>query len=129
MAANKDLEIIFHKDGVHPIGPYSQCIKAGGFVFLAGQVPCDPQAKVVPGTMTDKAHRMCQNAKLILEAAGTSLEKVVKVNIYFEDIDRDFDAVNKVFGEYFVSKPARTSVQVAKLPVGCPLEMDVTALA
>ncbi|KAJ0133396.1 hypothetical protein HZ326_23531 [Fusarium oxysporum f. sp. albedinis] len=147
MAANKDLEIIFHKDGVHrkyfqtstsdlitnksfiAIGPYSQCIKAGGFVFLAGQVPCDPQAKVVPGTMTDKAHRMCQNAKLILEAAGTSLEKVVKVNIYFEDIDRDFDAVNKVFGEYFVSKPARTSVQVAKLPVGCPLEMDVTALA
>lgn len=126
----------------------SQCIKAGGFVFLAGQVPTDSQAKVVPGTITEKAHKMCQNTKLVLEAAGSSLEKVVKVTvcfqvalnrrhgqsltvqyqIYFEDLG-DFDAVNKVFGEYFVSKPARTSVQVAKLPVGCPLEMDVTALA
>ncbi|CAH0057888.1 unnamed protein product [Clonostachys solani] len=128
MSANKDLQIIFTEKGVHPIGPYSQCIKAGGFVFLAGQVPTDSQAKVVPGTITEKAHKMCQNTKLVLEAAGSSLEKVVKVTIYFEDLG-DFDAVNKVFGEYFVSKPARTSVQVAKLPVGCPLEMDVTALA
>ncbi|KAK5045488.1 hypothetical protein LTR84_009106 [Exophiala bonariae] len=127
--ANKELQVIFNEKGVHPIGPYSQAIKAGGFVFLAGQVPCDSQAKVVPGTMHDKARRMCENAKLMIESAGSSMDKVVKVNIYFEDIDRDFAAVNEVFGEYFVSKPARTSVQVAKLPVGCPLEIDVTAVA
>lgn len=61
----------------------SQCIKAGGFVFLAGQVPTDSQAKVVSGTIAEKAHRMCQNTKLVLEAAGSSLEKVVKVTVCF----------------------------------------------
>ncbi|CAG8886480.1 translation initiation inhibitor [Penicillium mononematosum] len=123
------VETFFNKDGVHPIGPYSQVTRGGGFVFLAGQVPTDSAAKPVGNNTTEKARRMCQNAQLMLETAGSSLDKVLKITIYFSDIDRDFEAVNKVFGEFFTSKPARTSVQVARLPLNLEFEMDVTALA
>ncbi|KAJ9654095.1 hypothetical protein H2198_006834 [Neophaeococcomyces mojaviensis] len=122
------MESFYTEKGVHPIGPYSQVIKANGFVFLAGQVPTNPKAEPVGKTVAEKTHKMCQNAAAVLEAAGSSMDKVVKVTVYFADLN-DFDEVNKVFGKYFPSKPARTSVQVARLPLDLALEMDVTAIA
>ncbi|RSL92587.1 hypothetical protein CEP52_013739 [Fusarium oligoseptatum] len=77
------IQPVFSPEAVHPIGPYSQAIKANGFVFLSGQLPADPQGKLTEGTAAEKAHKMCQNAKTVLEAAGSSLDKVVKVTIYF----------------------------------------------
>lgn len=111
-----------------PIAPYSQGIAAGGFVFVSGQGPTDPATGQTELTDVKKATRQTlENLKAILEAAGSSLDKVVKVNVYLRDI-KDFPLMNEVYGTYFkTAPPVRTTIQAAALPGGIPVEIDCIA--
>ncbi|MEO8392726.1 MAG: RidA family protein [Chloroflexota bacterium] len=110
-------------------GPYSQGIIANGFVFVAGQGGIVPGTKTpIEGGIQAQTRQTFENIKAILEAAGTSLDKVVKMNVYLTDIG-DFAAMNEVYASFFGAEPpARTTVQVAKLPLGLIVEIEATAL-
>lgn len=110
------------------IGPYSQAVEAGGFVFLSGQIPLDPvTGELVSGSIQDETRRVMENLKAVLAAAELSFADVVKTTIYVTDIG-DFAAVNEVYGSYFKEEPpARATVQVAALPKGARVEMDAVA--
>jgi 2-iminobutanoate/2-iminopropanoate deaminase len=110
------------------IGPYSQAVEAGGFVFVSGQIPIDPKTgNVVQTDIKSQAKLIMDNASAILAAAGCSLASVVKTTIYLKDMG-DFGAVNEVYGGYFTSDPpARATVEVSRLPKDVALEMDFTA--
>lgn len=111
------------------VGPYSQGIVAGGFLFTAMQIPLDPAsgALVAAEDVAAQARRVLENLKAIVEAAGTSLAQVVKVTVYLQDI-ADFSAVNAVYGEYFPhDAPARGAVAVAALPRGARVAMEAVA--
>jgi 2-iminobutanoate/2-iminopropanoate deaminase len=111
-----------------PIGPYSQAIVEGDFIFLAGQGPTNPATgKVEYGDVTSETKRTFENMKAILEAAGSSLDKVVKCNVYLRDI-KDFAAMNEVYKTYFKAPyPARTTIQAAALPGGIAVEIECIA--
>jgi len=113
------------------IGPYSQGIKAGDFVFTAGQAGVDPATgKLIEGGIGEQTRQVLKNIQAILEAAGTSLERVVKVGVFLQDM-ADFQAMNAVYAEFFPpdkNPPARTTVQAAKLPLGALVEIDAVAL-
>jgi len=110
------------------IGPYSQAIRAGELLFVSGQVPLDPATgTLVEGDIGVQTHRVMQNVKAIVEAAGASLDAVVKTTIYLADLG-DFKAVNEVYGGYFTAPaPARATVQVARLPLDARVEIDAIA--
>ncbi len=110
------------------IGPYSQAIRAGNLVFTAGQVGIDPATgKLVEGTAAQTRQAM-QNLKAILEAAGSSLERVVKTTIFVADLN-DFAVVNEVYGSFFTgAPPARSTVQVARLPLDARVEIEMVAV-
>lgn len=110
------------------IGPYSQAIRAGGLLFVSGQVPLDPATGgLVEGDIAAQTHRVMQNVQAVLEAAGLSLDAVVKTTIYLADLG-DFKAVNEVYGGYFTAPaPARATVQVARLPLDARVEIDAIA--
>ncbi|CAG9983135.1 unnamed protein product [Clonostachys byssicola] len=118
---------VFSPDGVKPIGPYSQAIKANGLVFVSGQIPAETTGALIEGTVAEKTHKMCQNARAVLEAAGSSLEKVVKITVFFQNMD-DFKEMNEVYATYFPHKPARSSCEAVRLPAGASIEMDIIAL-
>jgi 2-iminobutanoate/2-iminopropanoate deaminase len=111
------------------IGPYSQAVKVGEFIFVSGQIPIDPETnKLVTGDIKEKTKRVIENIKAILEAAGSSLEKVVKVTIFSRDINM-FGKINEVYSEYFSShKPARSFVEVSNLPKMVDIEIEVIAI-
>ncbi len=111
------------------IGPYSQAIRAGSLLFLAGQIPLDPATgALVAGDVAAQTHRVMQNLKAVLEAAGASFDAVVKTTIYLADL-ADFKAVNEVYGSYFTPPaPARATIQVARLPLDARVEIDAIAL-
>ena len=111
------------------IGPYSQAIKAGGFLFVSGQIPLDPQSgQMVDGDIAAQTHRVFANLRAILEAGGTSLDRVVRTTVYLADMN-DFAAMNEVYGTYFgAPAPARATVQAARLPKDARVEIDVIAL-
>ncbi|MHC1720788.1 MAG: RidA family protein [Clostridiaceae bacterium] len=111
------------------IGPYSQAIKAGGFLFTSGQVPFDPATgELVTGDITKAAERVFENLKAVLDEAGTSFDKVVKTTCFLADMN-DFAAVNAVYAKYFTKDmPARSAVQVAKLPKGAMVEIELIAV-
>ena len=111
-----------------PIGPYSQAIVEGDFIFLAGQGPTTPATgKVEYGDVGSETKRTFENVKAILEAAGSSLEKVVKCNVYLRDI-KDFAAMNEVYKTYFKAPyPARTTIQAGALPGGIAVEIECVA--
>jgi 2-iminobutanoate/2-iminopropanoate deaminase len=123
-------EVISTNEGPKAIGPYSQAIKANGFVFVSGQVPLDPVTNtLVSGDVGFQTDRVMKNLKGILTAAGTSLEKVVKSSVFLKNMN-DFSAMNEVYGKYFPSAPpARSTVEVARLPKDVLVEIDVIALA
>ncbi len=110
------------------IGPYSQAIKCNGFVFVSGQIPLKPESMtLLEGSTGEQTRLVMENLSKILEEAGSSIDKVVKTTIYLSDLN-DFDEVNKVYGEFFSShKPARATVQVARLPKDVSVEIDAIA--
>ena len=110
------------------IGPYSQAVRAGSLLFLAGQVPLDPATgSLVPGDVAAQTHRVMRNLKAVIEAAGSSLDAVVKTTIYLADLG-DFKTVNEIYGGYFPPPaPARATVQVARLPLDARVEIDAIA--
>ena len=107
------------------IGPYSQAVRAGGHVFLSGQIPLDPATgQLVEGDIALQARRVFDNLKAVCEAAGSSLDDVVRVGIYLMDLS-DFAAVNAVMADYFHAPyPARSTIQVSGLPRGARVEVD-----
>lgn len=110
------------------IGPYSQAIVAGDFVFVSGQIPIDPKSgELLSGSVAEETRQSIKNIAAILETAGASLAQVVKTTVYLKDMN-DFEAMNNVYAEYFAElKPARATVQVAKLPKDVRVEIDAIA--
>jgi 2-iminobutanoate/2-iminopropanoate deaminase len=109
------------------IGPYSQAIKAGNFLFASGQIPINPaDGEIDTTTITEQAERVCRNIGEILNAAGTDFEHVVKTTCFLADMN-DFAAFNAVYERYFVGKPARSCVAVQQLPRNVLCEVEVTA--
>jgi 2-iminobutanoate/2-iminopropanoate deaminase len=122
-------EVISTKDAPQAIGPYSQAIKANGFVFVSGQVGIDPATQqVITGDISAQTDRVLRNLSEILEAAGSGLGKVVRATVFLKNMN-DFTAMNAVYGKYFSSAPpARSTVEVARLPKDVLVEVDVIAL-
>ena len=122
-------EAVATKDAPQAIGPYSQAIKAGGFVFVSGQVAFDPPTgKLVPGDVSAQTERVLKNVEAILNAAGTRLESVVRCTVFLKNMN-DFGAMNEVYGRFWKSTPpSRTTVEVARLPKDALIEIDVIAL-
>ena len=116
-------------NGPSAIGPYSQAIVAGDLVFVSGQIPIDPATgSLVEGDIAAQTRRVMKNLGAILEAAGSSLDQVVKTTVYLVDLN-DFTSVNEAYGAYFkADPPARATVQVARLPKGAGVEIDAVAL-
>lgn len=113
------------------VGPYSQAIRSSNFVFTAGQVALDPATQqMVSGGITEQTRRVLENQKAILEAAGTSLERVVKATVFLKDFN-DFAAMNATYAEYLapqgVGAPARTTVEAARLPKDALVEIELIA--
>lgn len=123
-------DVITTQGAPRAIGPYSQAIRANGFVFLSGQVAFDPATGfIVEGGVTKQTARVLDNLKAVLEAAGTSLDNVVKTTVYLKSMD-DFGKMNEIYGRYFSSNPpARSTVEVARLPRDVRVEIDVIAVA
>jgi 2-iminobutanoate/2-iminopropanoate deaminase len=110
------------------VGPYSQAVKVGDFIYTAGQIPLEPQTgSLVEGGIEAQTDQVMQNLAAVLEAAGSSLTQVVKTTIFVTDIN-DFAAVNQVYGSFFSDRPpARSTVQVAALPLGARVEIEAVA--
>lgn len=108
-------------------GPYSQAIKANGQIWCAGQIPADAAGNLVEGSIAEKTAACCRNLKAILEAAGSSMEKVVRVGVFITDM-ANFAEMNGEYEKWFAHKPARTCVAVYQLPKGVPVEIEAIAL-
>ena len=123
-------DVVLTDRGPKPIGPYSQAIRANGFLFVSGQVAIDPTSQqVISGDVAAQTERVMKNLAGILKAAGSGLEKVVRSTVFLKNIG-DFAAMNEVYGKYFSSAPpARSTVEVARLPKDVLVEIDVIALA
>ena len=118
------------KDAPNAIGPYSQAVKANGFVFASGQIPLDPATmQIIEGGIREQTERVMNNLSAVLGAAGSSLDQVVKTTVFLADLS-DFVEMNEVYGRFFgETPPARSTVQVARLPRDVRVEIDVIALA
>jgi 2-iminobutanoate/2-iminopropanoate deaminase len=122
-------EVVSTKDAPQAIGPYSQAVKANGFVFVSGQVAFDPATQqIIEGDITAQTDRVLQNLSAILQAAGSGMNKVVRCGVFLKSMN-DFVAMNQVYGKYFSSPyPARTTVEASRLPKDVLVEIDVIAL-
>jgi 2-iminobutanoate/2-iminopropanoate deaminase len=112
------------------LGPYSQAIVTGNMVYTAGQTPIDPATgKLIDGTIEEQTHRVLQNIKSVLDAAGSSLAKVVKTTVFLTSMS-DFAAMNGIYAQYFNTDapPARSTIQVAGLPLGAKIEIETVAI-
>ena len=123
-------EIVKTESAPAAIGPYSQAVRAGGFVFASGQIPTDPKTgQFVEGGISEQTEQVMRNLAAVLEAAGTGLDRVVKTTVFLADMN-DFAAMNEVYGSYFAENPpARATVQAARLPRDARVEIEVIALA
>ncbi len=111
------------------IGPYSQAIEVTGFVYASGQIPVNPETGVIPEGVQAQANQAFTNVKNLLAAAGTTIEKVVKTTVFIKDMN-DFAAINEIYAQYFTQPyPARSCVEVARLPKDVLLEIEVIAIA
>jgi 2-iminobutanoate/2-iminopropanoate deaminase len=122
-------DVVITEHAPQAIGPYSQAIKAGGFVFVSGQIPIDPTTGlIVQAEVAAQTDRVLQNLKAILTAAGTSLDKVVKTTVFLKSMG-DFAAMNEVYARFWKkAPPARSTVEVSRLPKDVLVEIDVIAL-
>ena len=121
-------DIVLTDRGPKPIGPYSQAVKSNGLLFVSGQVAIDPRSnEFVPGDIRQQTERTLENLKGILEASGANLHHVVKTTVFLKDMN-DFAAMNEVYGRFFsAAPPARSTVQVARLPKDALVEIEVIA--
>ena len=121
-------DVVLTDKGPKPIGPYSQAIRANGFLYVSGQVALDPKTGEFVGTdIQQQTHRTLENVKGILEAAGSNMHHVVKTTVFLKDIN-DFSAMNEVYAKFFtLAPPARSTVQVARLPKDALVEIEVIA--
>lgn len=121
-------KVVSTKAAPGAIGPYSQAIVTGNLVFVSGQIPLDPATGKFPETIGAQTRQAILNAKAILEEAGSSLAKVVKTTVFLKDMN-DFSAMNEVYGSFFPEDgyPARSAVQVARLPKDAPVEIEMIA--
>jgi 2-iminobutanoate/2-iminopropanoate deaminase len=125
-------EAIVTPNAPQAIGPYSQAIKANGFLFASGQIPIDPASgQVIAGDVTAQTERVMQNITAVLQAAGTSFANVVKSTVYLKNMG-DFAAMNEVYGKYVAAAgavpPARSTIEIARLPKDVQVEIEVIAL-
>lgn len=125
-----DLTPLHTDDAPKAIGPYSQAIRAGGFIFCAGQTPLDPASmQLIEGDIEAQTRRVLQNLAAVLAAAGSGLDRVVKTTVFMQDLG-EFARMNAVYAEFFPAiPPARSTVQVAGLPRGAQIEIECIALA
>jgi 2-iminobutanoate/2-iminopropanoate deaminase len=122
-------EIILTNKAPAPIGPYSQALKIGNLVFLSGSIPLDPVSGNLAKGIAAETRQVFENLKAVLEAAGSSLDKVLKTTVFMTDLGQ-FAEMNKVYESYFPAKPpARSTVQVSALPKGVSVEIEVIAEA
>ena len=123
-------DVIATKHGPSAIGPYSQAIRANGFIFISGQVAFDPATgQLIEGDIAAQTDRVLQNLKAIVEAAGSSLDKAVRTTVFLKDMG-EFAKMNEVYARFFPSSPpARSTVEVARLPRDVRVEIDLIALA
>ncbi len=121
--------VVTTPDAPKAMGPYSQAIIAGNLVFCSGQVPIDPATgKLIEGDIGTMTRRVLKNLQAVLEAAGSSLAQVIKATVFLADMN-DFQAMNAAYAEFFPSEPpARSTIQVAALPGGARVEIEVVAL-
>ena len=122
---------VIHTDRApQAIGPYSQAIKARGFVYASGQIPIDPQTgQFVPGGIEEQTEQVLKNLAAVLEAAGSGLDRVIKTTVFLVDM-QEFGAMNEVYGRFFMKEPpARATVQAARLPRDARVEIEAIALA
>ena len=124
-----DRQVVHSDKAPKALGPYSQGIRAGDFVFCAGQGGFDPTTgRLVEGGIETETRRVLQNLSAVLEQAGTSIQNVVKTTVFLTDID-EFKAMNAIYAEFFPSTPpARSTVQVARLPGGARVEIEAIAI-
>lgn len=124
-----DRKIIRAEGAPAPIGPYSQAVEAGGFLFCSGQIPLDPKTgTLIQGDMVAQTKRILDNFEAVLKEAGSALKNTVKLTVYLTNLG-DFDILNKVLAERFPdAPPARAVVQVSALPKGASVEMDLIAV-
>jgi 2-iminobutanoate/2-iminopropanoate deaminase len=122
-------EIIKTDGAPAPVGPYNQAIKAGNMIFTAGQIALDPKTnQIVETTIEGQTNQVLLNLKAVLEKAGAGLKDVVKTTVFLKDMN-DFQAMNKIYGEYFAeNSPARSAVEVARLPKDAKVEIEVVAI-
>jgi len=123
-------DVITTKEAPQAIGPYSQAIRANGFVFTSGLIPIDPVTQqLITGDVAAQTDRVLKNLSAILTAAGSGLDRVVRTTVFLKNMS-DFADMNQVYGRYFTSNPpARSTVEVARLPKDVLVEIDVIALA
>jgi len=121
-------DVVLTDKGPKPIGPYSQAVKHNGLIFLSGQVALDPRSnEFAGGDIAQQTERVMENIRGILEAGGSNLHHVVKTTVFLKDMN-DFAAMNEVYARYFkAAPPARSTVQVARLPKDALVEIEVTA--
>jgi len=122
-------EVISTASAPKAIGPYSQAIKANGFIFTAGQIALDPTTgQLIEGDVTRQTVRVLESLKGIVEAAGSSLDRAVKATVYLKDMN-DFTAMNEIYARYFpANPPARSTVEAARLPRDVRVEIDLIVL-
>jgi len=123
-------EVIATEQAPKAIGPYSQAVRAQGLIFTSGQIAIDPaSAQVIAGDVSAQTERVLKNLAAILQASGSALEKVLRCTVFLKNMG-DFAAMNEVYGRYFKqAPPARSTVEVARLPKDVLVEIDVIALA
>jgi len=121
-------DIVLTDKGPKPIGPYSQAVKSNGFLFASGQVALDPRNnEFIGGDIRQQTERAMENIKAVVEAAGSNLHHVVKTTVFLKDMN-DFAAMNEAYGKYFTAAPpARSTVQVARLPKDALVEIEAIA--
>jgi 2-iminobutanoate/2-iminopropanoate deaminase len=121
-------EIILTDRGPKPIGPYSQAVRVNGFLFVSGQIALDPKTgEIVSNDMREQTERVMENVKGIVEAAGSKMAHVVRTTVYLKNMN-DFAAMNEVYARYFsAAPPARSTVEVARLPKDALVEIEVVA--
>lgn len=121
------IKTIETKDAMKPMGPYSQAKVVNNLIFTSGQIPMNSSGELINGAIEVQTRVVINNIKAILEASGSSLDKVIKTTVYLSDIN-DFQRMNSVYEKFFTSKPARSTIQAARLPKDVKIEIDAIAL-